>query len=62
MEESASLDDECKADNVKLHAQGRRRHHVTKPCVQLCGPLLPILLDDGQFSAHHSLGAGHNYI
>ena len=61
MGESNVFDDDCKADNVRLHLEGRRRHHVAEPSVQLEGPLLPIVLAEGQHSAHHPLGIGHNF-
>ena len=60
-EEAQALDDECKPRNRKLHAAGRRRHHVEMPSFYRSGPLLPILLAPGQFSAHHPLGKGHRY-
>ena len=55
VEEANSFDDLCKSDNARLHAQGRRRHHVADPSVLLSGPLLPIILAEGQYSAHHPL-------
>ena len=58
---ATSLNDSCKAVNAQLHAQGRRRHHVADPSVLLSGPLLPVLLAEGQYSAHHPLGIGHRY-
>ena len=60
--EADSLDDECKDLNRSLHAKGQRRHHVDSPSFYLSGPLLPILLADGQYSAHHPLGRGHRYV
>jgi hypothetical protein len=59
--EACLLDDECRARNRALHAAGRRRHHVEAPSFYLPGPLLPIILAPGQYSAHHPLGRGHNY-
>jgi len=59
--EALALDEACKARNRELHAAGRRRHHVDAPSFYLSGPLLPILLAPGQFSAHHPLGKGHRY-
>jgi hypothetical protein len=56
------LDELSKADDARLYAQGRRRHHVVDPCVLLLGPLLPVLLAERQYSAHHPLGIGHSYI
>jgi hypothetical protein len=61
-EEANRLDELSKSDNVRLYAQGRRRHHVVDPCALLSGPLLPVLLAEGQYSALHPLGIGHSYI
>ena len=61
-EMSAKLLDEGEAErNVQLHRSGKRRHATSSPVVQLQGPLLPIMLCDGQESLHHPLGVGHNY-
>lgn len=49
---------ECQR-NVKLYAAGRRSHHAEVPCIQGCGPLLPIIAS--QPSSHHALGVGHNF-
>ena len=60
-DEADALDNACKPRNRELHAAGRRRHHVETPSFYLPGPLLPILLAPGQYSAHHPLGRGHRY-
>ena len=60
--EADLLDDECKADNIRLQHGGKRRHHADLPSIRLEGPLEPILLVDGQESSQHPLGVGHNYI
>ena len=55
------MDKSQAASNVHLYKQGQRRHKAYNPVVQLQGPLLPIILFEGQESHHHSLGRGHNY-
>ena len=60
--EAQTLDEECHARNRALHSAGRRRHHVESPSFVLPGPLLPVLLAPGEYSAHHPLGRGHRYI
>ena len=59
--EASALDDACKTHNRELHAAGKRRHIVNQPSFYLSGPLLPILLAPGQYSAHHPLGVGHRF-
>ena len=59
--EADSLDQEWLRHNRQLHASGRRRHAVDRPSIILHGLLLPIILMDGQASAHHSPGVGHRH-
>ena len=59
--EADALDQKCLKHNRQLHASGRRRHAVDRPSIILQGPLLPIILMEGQASAHHSLGVGHRH-
>ena len=59
--ETEALDQEWLTHNRQLHASGRRRHAVDRPSIILQGPLLPIVLMEGQASAHHSLGVGHRH-
>ena len=49
---------ECSANRI-LATKGLRRHAAQRPCVQLQGPLLPILVDTERVSNHHPLGVGH---
>ena len=52
--------DELEQENFrKMQSRGNRRHKVVEPCVQAAGPLLPIVLDPDNISAHHPLGRGH---
>ena len=60
-DQANSLDDACSSANVRLYSEGKRRHHVDQPSFLLSGPLLPIVLSEGQYSAHHPLGRRHRY-
>ena len=60
-EQADGFDSECMELNRSLQAVGCRRHKAAKPCVQLCGPLVPISVDVSASSRHHPLGRGHNY-
>ena len=58
-EEADELDSiECPGNQV-LYAAGRRRHKAVLPCIQMPGPLLPVI--PLRNSSHHPLGFGHNY-
>ena len=45
-----------------LSCAGRRRHHVSRPALQLQGPLLPIVPLNVAQGSHHPLGIGHAYL
>ena len=49
-----------KLKHIALQKQGQRRHKAVEPCVQLQGPLQPILCS--RESNHHPLGLGHHYV
>ena len=55
------FDDAEAKPNRDLHHVGSRRHKASRPCIQLAGPLVPIVVTDGTFSKHHPLGRGHQY-
>jgi hypothetical protein len=59
-EQADSLDQECKARNRQLHAEGRRRHTDLSD-IRLQGLLLPILLSESMVSSHHPLGLGQRH-
>ena len=59
--QAIAIDQSQAAMNVHLYRQGQRRHKATSPVIQIQGPLLPIMLPEGQESNHHALGRGHNY-
>ena len=40
---------------------GLKRSHARRPCVQLQGPLIHIVIDPNMESKHHVLGKGRNY-
>jgi len=56
------IDSKYRAEHALLARKGRRRHHMDRPSIRLLGPLLPIVLLDGQESSHHPLGRGHTYV
>ena len=58
-EEADELDSIDCLEHQKLYAVGRRRHKAVLPCVQMPGPLLPVIPICA--SSHHPLGLGHNY-
>ena len=58
-EQADGFDADCMEFNRILQSKGSRRHKAATPCVQLCGPLVPI--DVLASSWHHPLGRGHNY-
>ena len=57
--ECDELEDKLKADNIALQKSGYRRHVAKSPCVQLVGPIRPLIVANE--SNHHPLGRGHNY-
>ena len=60
IEQSSYLDAIELKSNRLLHAKGMRRHNVQNKCIQLEGPLWPIInaSEDEAISAH-PLGLGH---
>ena len=59
--QALAIDQSQAAMNVHLYRQGQRRHKAMSPVIQMQGPLLPIMLPEGQESHRHALGRGHNY-
>ena len=57
-EQADGFDADCMEFNRTLQAKCYRGHKAATPCVQLCGPLVPI--DVLASSWHHFLGRGHN--
>ena len=60
--EASSIEDSEKLHNASLPRAGKRRHHVTKPAVQLSGPLFPVVPLSQVSGNHHPLGNGHSFL
>ena len=60
--EASSIEDSEKLHNASLSRAGKRRHHVTKPAVQLSGPLFPVVPLSQVSGNHHPLGNGHSFL
>jgi hypothetical protein len=56
-----ALDSKEHDKHKSLAHSGKRRHHARKACIQLIGPLQPIVLQPGTESNHHRMGVGHCY-
>ena len=59
-EQADEFDSADKLRHTALQRQGQRRHKAVEPCVQLQGPLQPII--NMRESKHHPLGYGHTYV
>ena len=46
----------------KARKAGYSRCFAKKKCIQIAGPLLPIVLPPGVYSSHHPLGKGQNIL
>ena len=58
-EEDALQVDLSEHENFRaLYKQGKRRHNAELPCFRLQGPLIHVLIDPANASAHHPLGGG----
>jgi hypothetical protein len=62
VDEANALDESMRVHNRALSKEGKRRHTASKPAVQLCGPLLPIVTSGEVRGHYHPLGRGHSYL